>query len=99
MQNWLFQTRQGQGSLGPTRVTARPKSGQQAVGKPALTVPEGGARSLWTVPGVCMVVTQHEPIASPRLHTWPDPRRARNTEDMQSLPLLSCVLFPTYRVT
>ena len=43
------------------------------------------ARSLWTAPGVCMVVTQHEPVASPRLHTRPDPRRARSTEDMKPL--------------
>lgn len=28
-------------------------------------VPEGGARSLWTVPGVCMVVTQHEQLPHP----------------------------------
>lgn len=35
-----------------------------------------------------MVVTQHEPAASPRLHIRPDPRRARNPTCMQPLSLL-----------
>lgn len=34
-----------------------------------------------------MVVTQHELVASPRLHTKPDPRRARNpTQGTPSSP-------------
>lgn len=49
---------------------------------------------MWTAPGVCTVVTQHEPVASPRLHTQLDPRKARNTEDMQPLTLLNYILLP-----
>lgn len=93
MQNWLFQPGRGQGSLGPIGVTARPKNGQRTVGKQAPVVPEGGARSLRTAPRVCFVVTQHEPAASPRLHTGPGPRRAwrpQDTEDMQPFNILCC---------
>lgn len=70
-----FPDQAGAGFPGPHKGDSKAQERATAVGKPALMVPEGGARSLWTAPGVCMVVTQHEPVASPRLHT--DPRRAK----------------------
>lgn len=58
-------------------------------------VPEGGARSLWTVPGVCMVVTQHEQRPHPDCTPGQMLGGLKTLhEDMQPLALLSCTVAP-----
>lgn len=90
MQNWLFQTRRaGAGFPGPHKgdSKAQERAGNGPWENQHSWFPKVG-------PGPCGQhqalhgVTQREPVASPRLHTRPDPRRARNTEDMQPSTLL-----------
>lgn len=56
-QNQLFQPGWGWGQslAGPYRGDSKTRQWAAAVGKPALVVPEGVARSLWMAPGfVCV---------------------------------------------
>lgn len=97
----------GGGGAGPPRpygVTARARLWAAAVGKAAPAVPEGGARSLWMAPVVCLrAVTQHDLAAPPQCgcQAWSRPGRQspqRGPHPPARAPSVSHLLALTSRV-